>query len=220
MKMVWLSHVLSESTPLYGGHEKIIIRTQRSLEANDSCNTSTLTLSSHAGTHVDAPFHFLSNGKTVDCFPPDTWVFTSSRLIDVSVEPGQLITADLLPSDMAGESSVEIVLIRTGFERFRYENIYWQRSPGLSSELADYLRNLYPNLRAVGLDCISISSLQHRDHGRVAHKKFLGYEMLLFEDMALGYLSRDVMFERIVALPLRFKMGDGAPCTVVGWIAG
>lgn len=216
MKLIWLSHVLEKSTPLYGGTKDIDIQPQKSFSAGDSCNTSLLTLTSHTGTHVDAPYHFLSSGKTVDSYPPETWVFHAPTILDVPVEPGQLITPDNLPASSQVEKNIDLLLVRTGFEQYRTHDVYWQNGPGFGLALADYLTQRYPYLRAVGLDCISISNLQHREEGRAAHREFLGRGLLLFEDMTLAAIKDPLMLKAVIALPLRFTSGDGAPCTIIG----
>jgi len=65
---------------------------------------------------------------------------------------------------------------------------------------------------------ISISSLKHRDKGRMAHREFLQRGILIFEDMRLSELQPHTHLQKIIALPLRFKQGDGAPVTIVGVI--
>jgi arylformamidase len=217
MGIIWLSHIIDQTTPLYGGEQDLFIRSKQSLNKGDSCNTSILTLSSHAGTHVDAPYHFLEDGKTIDDFDASRWVFHCPKVIRLSVAPGHLIVASDIDKFVQADAATDILLLRTGFERYRKEKIYWKDGPGLSPDLADFMKTLYPSLRAVGIDFISISGFQHREEGRRAHKAFLKKDILLFEDMALGQLNQSKEIYKIVALPLRFTGADGAPCSVLGW---
>lgn len=62
------------------------------------------------------------------------------------------------------------------------------------------------------------SSHLHREQGLTAHKAFLEQDMLLFEDVSLKSLKFDDNLEKVIALPLRFARGDGAPCSVIGFI--
>jgi kynurenine formamidase len=217
MGIIWLSHVLDQTTPLYGGSRDIILQSKQSLRDGDNCNTTSIMFSSHSGTHVDTPYHFFTRGKTVSDFPSETWVFTSPKCIDISVKPGQLLTIGDLSNAVSPDARLDILLLRTGFESNREDQIYWKEGPGLSSKLARYLRTLHPSLRAIGIDFISISSFQHREEGRTAHREFLENEILLFEDMALGQLDKTQELYQIIALPLRFANADGAPCTILGW---
>ena len=215
---VWLSHVLDADTPLYGGGSGIAIRPDKSMAAGDSCNTSLLTLPAHAGTHVDAPRHFLAQGAAVDDYPADAWVFSTPGMIRIDAVPGQLIGAQ----DLAGledlPAAMDLLLIRTGFESFRGEETYWARGPGLAAAVAGRLSRRFPALQAVGFDFISVSSLLHREQGRQAHKAFLGAGIRIFEDLSFSALPPGAVPAAVVALPLRVRSGDGAPVSVIGFL--
>ena len=219
MKAVWLSHVLNNSTPLYGGAKEISISADRSITSGDSCNTSNLKISSHAGTHVDAPCHFYQDGRTVDSYPPGQWIFSSPALIEKDSSPGRILDEYALSQSLANvERTTDLLLIKTGFEKYRYESAYWETGPGLAASLASVLLNSFPRLKAIGIDSLSISSLLNRQEGRLAHEAFLSRNILLFEDMSLCQLQPNVPVRQVIALPLRYAAADGAPCSIVAWI--
>lgn len=218
MKIIWLSHILSEKTPLYGGASDISIISDKSLNDGDSCNTSKLTLSGHSGSHVDVPYHFISQGKKLDEYLAENWVFYNPLVIDINVVQGQMIGNNDLSLLNLNKKNIDLVLIKSNFEVFRGRDIYWQESPGLVPEMAEFLKSKFPSIRAVGMDFISISSLKHRDIGRLAHKAFLKQNILLFEDLSLINIKQTSKLKKVVALPLIYAGGDGAPCTVIGWI--
>lgn len=216
MSFIWLSHVLSNNTPLYGGGSGIAVKQEKAIELGDSCNTSVLTMPSHTGTHVDSPYHFLANGKCVDQYAPEDWFFNYPHVIFFSASPGQLITPEDIPLPKQLDKDTDLILLCSGFEKYRDLDLYWQEGPGLAPELADYFVKRCPKLRAIGMDFISISSLKHREAGRMAHREFLQREILIFEDMRLSELQTHTQLQKIIVLPLRFQQGDGAPCTIVG----
>ena len=215
MSYIWLSHVLEQRTPLYGGVDTISIKSEKSIHRGDSCNTSYLALPSHSGTHVDAPRHFIEHGKCIDQYAPDELIFSKPVVLDCRVREGQIITENDLDF-MDLDEQVDFVLIRSGFEKFRFEKPYWEKGPCLDPEIADQLLSKFPSLRAVGMDFISISSLAHRELGRKVHKAFLSKGLLIFEDMALAGIKKDQILKLVIALPLRFECGDGAPATIIG----
>lgn len=216
-KYIWLSHVLDLKTPLYAGKDNISIERDKSITAGASCNTSILSFPSHVGTHVDAPLHFLIKGKGVEEYLPDTWIFKHPRIVYFQVQPGQLIKPkDLFQSDFK-DNLTDLLLLCSGFEQYRETDTYWEESPGLLPELAKYFKDTFTNLRAVGMDFISVSSLRHREIGRSAHKSFLKLDILLIEDMSLSVLNSSCEIKEVIALPLRFSNADGAPCTVIGY---
>ncbi|TRZ53313.1 hypothetical protein D4S03_02000, partial [bacterium] len=185
VKLIWLSHVIDQSTPSYGGADDIAFRPVRRIKNGDTCNTSRLTISSHTGTHIDAPFHFIDDGKSIVDYPPETWVFNYPQLLDISVQPGELIDPQTLPSDVPMNHQVDFVLLRTGFEQYRNDELYWKNGPGIAPSMASDLKKFYPSFRASGVSFFSISSLCHREGGRKAHKAFLEQSVLLFEDLSL-----------------------------------
>jgi kynurenine formamidase len=212
MGMAWLSHVLREDSPAYGGKCDTSIQRIRSLADGDSCNQSLLRLNSHAGTHMDAPRHFVPGGETLDTMPPETFFFEHPQVANRPTGPDELI--DTLPPGLDPEA--DILLLRTGFQAFRTNEIYWRNGPCLAPGFADALLAACPKLRALGLDCLSISGPAHREAGRAAHRAFLGRGVLLFEDMNLEPLQNHAPLQRVVALPLRFDTAEGAPCAIVG----
>ena len=86
--------------------------------------------------------------------------------------------------------------------------------PDTFADLAEKVSHSFPNLKAIGLDIVSISSFQHREVGRIAHKEFLGRNILLIEDM---YLSDTGVPNSVIVAPLRVDYIDSAPCTVIGF---
>lgn len=218
-QLKWLSHALDERTPAYGGGIGLSVGVEKSLAEGDSCNMIRMTLSNHLGSHVDAPRHFLHDGCTIDAYNPSDWVFNAPRLIDLSpVEPGSVIDPPAI--ELAGGGSdarTDLLLIRTGFEKWRGKDVYWRDGPGFSPDLAGYLVSAFPGIRAIGFDSISLSSYRHRELGREAHRRFLGANLRIFEDLALSQVNGCDSLVSVAALPLRIKDADGAPCTVLAW---
>ena len=211
----YLSHFLNESCPCYGGETSIKINQLKSLTKGNSCNSLHLSFSNHTSTHVDVPYHFFPNGKKLDNFKPESWIFKNIALIELKeVFHCELINWEKIEKFLPNNTSLELLLIKTGFEKYRGQTEYWSKSPGLHPEVADKLKSNFPLLRAIGLDIISISSWCHRSVGRQAHKEFLGKEILLFEDMRLAEISSDPTI--VMAFPLLIEGADAAPLTVIG----
>ncbi len=214
MSWTFLSHELSETTPGYGGKGVFHSKSMKQINCGDSCNTQEWRLNNHAGTHIDAPKHFDENGSTIESYPPEFWFFKKITLLDCSATPDLLIESLNIEN---ANPETDLLLIRTGFEKLREENIYWENNPGLTPELAKYLRQEFSYLRAVGVDFISASSFQNREVGREAHEEFLAPDddaapILIIEDMHLKNLSSNPL--EVLVSPLRVNQADGAPVTV------
>ncbi len=216
MKKIWLSHTLTNNTPEYGGVKDFKIINRQSIENGDSCNTTEMVLPSHTGTHVDAPLHFIQNGRCIEDYTPEEWVFTNIQIVNFNAEPGQIIKSSDIHLDENYET--EIILFRSSFEQFREKDIYWKENPGLSPELAISLIEWCPNLKIIGMDFISISSYVHREIGREAHRMFLGKDIRLIEDMHLSTLRKNVFLSQMIVAPIRFDKAEGSPCTIIGFV--
>lgn len=218
-KVIFLSHILSNDTAGYGGRKEFITTSVLSIAKGDSCNQSHWNLNNHIGTHIDSPFHFSVNGKTIDSFEASFWIFTNVFLIDLPTPESVVIEkdewAEKIPLDC------ELLLIKTGFESRRNSDAYWAHNPGLAPALGLWLREFRPKMRIIGFDFISITSYDHRPLGRVAHHAFLhenhaGNPILAIEDMHLSELKTSP--SRVFVSPLRILNSDGSPVTVMAEI--
>lgn len=221
MKCIYLSHVLTAATPLYGGAGKVEIQRSRSISNGDSSNCSELVFPAHSGTHVDAPWHFDPEGETLDQYPPDYWSAKATMLLDVPSVPGEILDMNRLRSALETvPGDCDLLLLRTGAEAWRKTTprIYAENGPCIGPDVAAWLRT-YRNLKFLGIDFISVSSFAHRQLGHETHRAFLGRQkscrapILLIEDMFLSDLVVAPLAVSIV--PLLFSGADAAPVTVI-----
>lgn len=217
---VWLSHPLDESTPAYGGGAGFVREAVSAIAQGGTANSGRWSFPNHLGTHLDAPRHFFDAGATLTDYEAGDWVFRRPALVDLPCADDQLFG----PAELEGRvpADCDLLLVRTGYERFRADEKYWARNPGPSAELGGWLRTKHPSVRALGLDVISVTARAHREEGRASHRALLdparpGRPLLVIEDMALAGVSGALA--QVIVLPLRVRDGDGGPCTVVGWPA-
>ncbi len=148
-------------------------------------------------------------------YEPADWIFNRVKVIDIPCDGARLIYPRDLPGPIADD--VQLLLIRTGYESLRTTDRYWNDNPGLSPELGFHLRELCPDLRAVGFDFISITSWQFRQEGREAHRAFLdpggsGNALWIFEDLALQEISGPI--NRVTAAPVFVENSNGSTVTI------
>ena len=217
-KYILLSHIINEDTPSYGNRDKIIVKANSSISDGETANTSSwLFTNNHIGTHIDVPKHFSDNGKCTFDYSIDYFIFNKVALIDLDCKDGHLINSDDLEK-MNIPFDIEFLAIRTGFERARHKDKYWNKNPGLKPSLASYLRKRFPNLRCIGFDFISITSWLHRAEGRLAHQAFLcpnngEREILAIEDMSLKKINNEI--DQIIVSPLFVGDGNGGAVTII-----
>ena len=172
--------------------------------AEHGYQTTRITVCSHTGTHMDAPFHFFPDGRSIDrldlrkCMGPALVIDATRR-----VGAGDIRVADLPPQAGAlGRGSR--VLFRTDWDRQFNTPRFYDQFPGISYELAQWLAD-----REVGLVGVQTPAIHATEYVRV-HKALLGREIVLVEALAhMDQLrAREVQF---IALPLRIRGGDGSP---------
>lgn len=207
--IIFLSYFIDSNTPLYGGRGKVEIVRARSMERGDTCNTQIVKFPNHASTHIDLPYHFLEDGKNLSDFPANFWIFNKVQLLRIDLGSRKKIGKVYLRNL---DSRADLLLIKTDFAQNRSKSVYYRDYPYFNPQIARYLAKKMPCLRAVGFDCISISSPKHKKDGRKAHYEFLKRGIVLVEDMNLEQLEKSP--DRVVISPLLIKGSDGVPATV------
>lgn len=199
--------------PLTHGARGVEILTHTTFD-RDGYNTTNLHLYSHAGTHMDAPLHFLNGQRTIDhvelvkCVGP-------ALVVDLSFkEPNNLITvADLgAAADAIGPQSR--VLLRTDWDAHAHLPDYRTHFPRISRELAAWF--VARKVWLVGVQTPSVASLADRAELTDVHQTLLAAEIVIVECLAnLRDLPPNVTF---VALPLKIAGGDGSPVRAVALV--
>jgi len=189
--VIRISYPLNRQTPLYPGSPPIEYHMFRSLERGDTSDHSVITLSSHAGTHIDVPRHFCPKGFTVtDLLSPVTETFPA-YCWDIPKEPKSVIGINDLPHDACSRfMNAQAILLRTGFwnTRKKSPDDYVLNNPWLDPEIVPFLRTHFPSLRLLGIDTISIANTSHKDSGRAAHRELLCGDpaIMILEDADLS----------------------------------
>lgn len=215
---IFLSYILDINTPSYGNRKKFQITKDNNIENGDLVNDSSIFTTVHMGTHIDMPYHFYKNGQTIESFDAEFWEFNKVLFIEYIFSEllieNELI--DLLNSIQ--DEGYELLIVKTGMCNIRNEDRYWESNYGFSPKISEYLKLKFPKIRVFGFDTISVTSFQHREVGKLAHKGFLDpvNPILLLEDMDLKELSINSKIQKIIIAPLRIANCDGLPCTVIG----
>ncbi len=223
MKYILLSYTINKHTPLYGNTPSPEISAHSRIVDGDSSNTCTLFIHNHTGTHIDAPKHFIDNGKSIFEYSLEYLVFKNPLLVDCPKNDATLIMPEDLQKKSHAFQNSDCLLLRTGFGQFRNEERYRTHNPGIAPDTILWIRTNYPNVRCIGIDAISISSFQNRDAGRAAHKmafmvrENFGEPLLLIEDMNLNALSSNEI-KHMIVIPWQVEDVDSAPCSILGEI--
>jgi kynurenine formamidase len=217
--LINLSYALSESTPFYKGLRAPRLERLYDLDKGDACNSFYLTTSNHAGTHVDAPNHFNPKGRKITDYQLSELVFTKPAVLDIQVSADELIVPEHLAASVEARRDCDVLFVRSGFGKFRSDaDRYVEHGPGFSGAAADFLMRQFQGLKALAIDFVSISAMNHGEEGNKAHRVFLGCDafadrpILLIEDVAIP--ENLPPLSKIYVVPWFFEGLDSAPCTI------
>jgi arylformamidase len=188
----------------YPGDPVLRVESARDIRRGDVCNLSLLTLGSHTGTHVDAPYHFLADGPRLGDVPLDRMV-------------GEALVADLRGRAAIDAAALAAVPLRAGdILLCRTDNSERWASPEfrrdftyLTEDAADWL--VAHGARAVGMDYLSIERFGSESFP--VHHRLLGAGVFVIEGLDLGAVEPGRY--TLVCLPLKFPDLDGAPARAV-----
>jgi arylformamidase len=168
------------------------------------CNLSELHTGVHAGTHIDAPLHFIADGEDVASLSLD--LLCGSAIVVHAKEPRDVGVSDLEP---VGIERGDRVLLRTVNEHLWQRPAFDESFVGISGEAASWLAAR--KVAAVGVDYLSID--RFHDSARPAHHRLLGAGIIVIEGVDLAGVNPG-RYE-MVALPLRMIGAEGSPARVI-----
>ena len=167
----------------------------------DVCNVSAINFTSHTGTHMDAPLHFLHGAKTMDDLPWDA-VIGPARVVEikdrVAIKPAELKKLKLRKG--------ERIIFKT-----RNSAVSWKKPEFdkdfiyISKEAAQVLVDA--GIQTVGVDYLSVGGF-YKD-GIETHHILLGAEVWIIEGLDLSKIKPGNY--DLNCLPIKFQNGDGAP---------
>lgn len=169
-------------------------------------NLSQFSSSAHAGTHMDAPLHFLADAPSMDTLPIEAVV---GRARVIQIRDAEAVRTEELEAHalQAGER----VLFRTrNSERRLVEREFATDFVYIAPDAARYL--VKQGVRTVGVDYLSVGAFRE-ESGRETHRVLLGGGIWVIEGLNLADVEPG-RYE-LICLPLRLVGSDGAPARAV-----
>ena len=212
MKLIDLTHTISEDMPVYPGTKPPEFRPANSYEV-DGFQETLLTMFSHTGTHVDPPAHLFPGRTTLDAFPIEQFV-GRALVIDCShlTEGAAITMADLQPYGEKVERA-DFLLFYLGWDRRWGTERYFGDYPCLDEEVLTYI--LDSGKKGIGFDVIGVDPIA--DGNLTRHRRlFETHEILNIENLKDLDRCGDELFW-FFALPLKWENADGAPIRAVAF---
>lgn len=227
MKLFDVSVPISRHTPVFPGDPKISITAASSIKGGDAANVSKLDFGAHTATHVDAPAHFIDDGKQVKDLSLDVLI-GAAQVVEIPKDARSVNVAhvkELVPQNC------ERVLFKTRNSDF------WQplitlinNSPNKDDAQVDaaakhfhedfvYIESdaaqmlVEGGVKLVGIDYLSVEKYQSGSFG--THEALLGAGIVIIEGLNLAEVAGGDY--ELFCLPIKIAegTGDGAPARVV-----
>jgi arylformamidase len=197
---------LSAAVPTFPGDPRFQMEFSHRIDRGEPYNVARLTLGAHSGTHVDAPYHFLADGATVERLPLD--VLVGRALVAEVGSPSRIDVSDLARIALDGEQRLLLKTRMSGqLRRPEFQEDFVYLTPEGAAHLVER------GVRLVGIDYLSVEQFGSTDFA--AHHALLRAGVVIVEgldltDAAAGHYQ-------MACLPLRLVGADGSPARVVLW---
>ena len=182
-------------------------------------NVERINLSTHTGTHIDAPFHFFSDLETVDQLPLDHFL---APCIAVDLRH-KAAGSGILPVDFNGleQKNVKgaVILLKTGWgDKRALTREFLTAWPYLTGEGAQYLVSL--GIHGVGIEGLSVGGFNDPEKEAASHKVLLGTRKLIVEDIRIPEPLLDGKRRHFAAFPILITGAGGAWARAIAWDEG
>lgn len=172
--------------------------------SKDGYNLSQVIISSHVGTHIDAPRHFLQDGISLDEIPLDRLI-GPAQLLDFShKKEKETIERVELEAHDAKIREDDIVLLQTDWYKRFPSHAYGYDNPNVSTQAVEYL--VEKGIKMLGVEA---PTLNWNDNPN-AHRLLLGAGILLVEGLAFLDKLGNGPFT-FYCLPVKIRGIDGFP---------
>jgi arylformamidase len=202
-----ISLTISPRLPVWPGDPSIVLERVSKLEEGANANVSRMIMGVHTGTHVDAPLHFLSDGKPVDRL--SLRMLTGRAYVLCLPDTVELITAGVLEKADIPPRTRRLLFRTRNSNIWRKGDQHFQEDfVGLSADAADFL--VKRGVKLVGVDYLSVAPY---NDSRATHEILLKAGVVIVEGLNLSEISQGRY--TLYCLPIKLEGSDGAPARAI-----
>lgn len=184
-----------------GNRHKFLHSFAKLMDDNDEINLSRLDMSMHTGTHIDAPFHKINNGKKLNQINVENFM-GSAQVIDLTHLKLKIKADDI--RNIISEK-VDFLLFKTRNSKYWAKNSFVENFIYFDKSAAELIADYKPT--GVGIDYMSVDAYDAKTP--VAHNAFFLNEILVYEGLNLNLINDG--FYYFIGLPLNISDSEGSP---------
>lgn len=211
MQVIDLSFEVSEKLQVFPGSPQPLFVKWTKYEVQ-SYDSEIMMMSTHTGTHIDAPSHFIPHSKSIDMIEVERFACPALHL-RIPKGANELITLEDIRDIRQIERGFAIIF-STGWHKMATRDVYMINNPGLSSEAAEFLAEKKVN--AVGIDSPSIDS--GSDPLFSCHRILLSKDIFIVENLCNFDMLENKATFRLLLSPLKLKGATGSPVRALAMI--
>lgn len=207
--MIDITLKLNEKIITFPGDPSFEMSLHSTIE-KDRYSIKKFSMSTHSGTHIDAPAHFLEEGETVEKINLD--ILCGDVLVIDACECGTEINEEFFNKKIEEIKNEKRILLKTINENLLNNNCFSEDYAHITEDGARYLRR-NTQVRLIGIDYISIESSLNLSFP--VHKEFLCKTPPIYILEAIDLRNVKPGKYHMICLPLPIVGGDGAPARVI-----
>ncbi len=201
-----ISLTISPDMPVWPGDPAVMLERFEKMENGGNANVSRIAMSVHTGTHVDAPYHFIASGKTVEHL---SIITLTGRAYVLHLPDVDRITAAVLEkADIPPRTRRILFRTRNSEVWARQENDFKSNFVAITADGAQYLADR--GFKLVGVDYLSVAPFKE---GKPTHEILLNAGVVVLEGLNLSQVSQGRY--TLYCLPLKLANCDGAPARAI-----
>lgn len=196
MKIIDISIPVNKRMILWPGSPGLRLKRVVDMKKGRTYNETFLEMSAHTGTHIDAPLHFISKGKSIDKLSPEIFI-------------GRVFVADLSGLEKITSKDLEKIKLPRGVKRLLLKtsnsSLYGKKNykfkkdyVGLTAKAAEWLAKR--SFKLVGIDYLSVAKF---DETAEVHKILLSGGMVILESINLSNIDQGEY--QLVCLPIKIS---------------
>ena len=172
----------------------------------DGYDSEAIFLSTHTGTHIDAPSHFIEKAEPIDNLDVNRFFMENVHLLKILKSANQLISVEDIVNSGIDIKENDSIVFATGWEYNYNSDNYIHANPGLSLEAANYLSS--KKINALAIDGPSIDSGINPDFS--VHKVLLKNNIIIIENLC-NLAQINIKNFKLIAIPLKLHGASGSP---------
>jgi len=206
MKYIDISLTIDKNLPHWPTENAVKVRKIKSIVKGDKVNITQIDMSVHTGTHVDAPTHFVKNGKAIDQLPLDRLI---GKCYVCNVKNSEVINIDFLKNVKMSKNIKKLLFKTKNSNLWGKKKKFFKNYVALTADAAKWL--VKKGIDLVGIDYLSIGRFDKEN--TKTHKILLKKGVVVVEGLNLKNVNQGIY--ELIILPIKIKGSDGAPARAI-----